>query len=97
MEHLRTILKFDAGQLYRKGTDIYVSKKEETSQLECMKLTSNDVKKYAKKYNINSNKKEEKIDISKLNDEKYNFYKKEILPDINFAKKANENYTKLRD
>lgn len=72
--YLRYFLKIDAKMKYNKGEDIYISKKSDISRMECRYIVSNDVKKYALKYN----KKTNPIDFDKLDDMKYDFYKAEL-------------------
>ena len=72
--YLRYCLKIDAKTKYLSGQNVYVSEKSQTSRMECRFLESNDVKKFAVKYNIKTNP----IDFDALSNEKHDFYKLEI-------------------
>ena len=53
--YLRYCLKIDAKTKYLSGQSVYVSEKLQISRMECRFLESNDVKKFAVKYNIKTN------------------------------------------
>ena len=72
--YLRYCLKIDAKTKYLSGQNVYVSEKLQISRMECRFLESNDVKKFAIKYNIKTNP----IDFDELSNEKHDFYKVEI-------------------
>lgn len=67
--HLRYILRIEAKRYYKEKIPFYISKKSDISRLECMKLTSNYVKKYAKKILPT-----EKFDFEAHSDFEYDYY-----------------------
>lgn len=84
--HLRYILRIDAKRLhFKEKIPFFISKKSETQKLECMRMTSNDVKKYAKKILPT-----DKFDFEQHEDSQYDYYFEEFYPNVSFAKQAKD-------
>lgn len=67
--HLRVRLRIDIKKMYNEGKETFYTKNSETQRLECMKMSSNDVKKYAKKIDP-----KKKFDFDKHPETEYTFY-----------------------